>query len=272
MIQNSTRTKFGSIAMTALIVSSILAAGLSLLAAPAAAAGDVTVQVDDVDGNGIEGAAVTVYDAADDSEVADGTTDANGTYTASGVSDGDYYATVSDPAYVDVPETETVTITASNAQIDVELVEANELVNNSVPVTNDTQSAYADVTAIDDLSTADNSTRTAFEVVGVTTENGSTSETVLETSTKEVPEGSTTSFERVLNDSDRESYDEIRVTVSGQGNHSDSVEGGTLESARGGGGGSSSGLSGLLSASIMGIPVVAVLVVAGIGLLVYRSK
>jgi hypothetical protein len=255
--------------MTALIVSSVLAAGLSLLAAPVAAAGDVTVQVDDVNGNGIEGADVTVYDAADDSSVASGPTDSNGTFTASGVSDGDYYAAVDDPSYVDVPETENVTITASNAQIDVELIEANELVNNTVAVSNDTESAYADVSANSSLALADNSTRTAFEVVGINNSNGN--ETVLEDSTKEVPEDSTTSFEYVLSDSDRQSYDEIRVIVDGQTNHTDDVEGGTLESARGGGGGSSSGLSGLLSVSVMGIPVVAILVVTGIGLLIYRS-
>jgi len=258
--------------MTALIISSVLAAGLALVAGPAAAAGDVTVQVDDVDGNGIEGADVTVYDAADDSEVANGSTDSTGSFTASGVSDGDYYAAVDDPGYVNVDETETVTITASNAQIDVELVEANELVNNSVAVTNSSESAYADVSANSSLLTANNSTRAAVEIVGINqTDDGNESETVLKSTTEEVSEGSTASIEYVLTDDDRETFDEVRVVVEGQDNHTDAVEGGTLESATGGGG-SSGGLDGLLSVTIMGIPLVAILVLVGIVALVYRSE
>lgn len=270
MRENSTRSKLGSIAMTLLIVSSVLAAGLTLIAGPAAASGDVTVQVDDVDGTGIEGVDVVVRDASDDSAAASGVTDANGTFTASGVSDGDYYAEVSDPGYVDVPQSDTVTITASNAQIDVELIAANEQVNNTVSVTNDTESAYADVTGADDLSNLkDNSSRAGFHVIGLN-HTGNTTETTLTNSTAAVTEGNTTSFEYLLTDSDRDTYDELRVIVEGNENHSASVEGGKLESSTGGGGGSSSGLEGLLSTTYMGIPLVAILLGAGLAVFVYN--
>jgi hypothetical protein len=274
MTENSTRSKLGSIAMTLLIVSSVVAAGLALVAGPAAASGDVTVQVNATDGTGIEGADVVVRDAGDDSAAASGVTDANGTFTASGVSDGDYYAEVSDPGYVDVPQSTTVSIAASNAQIDVELITADEQVNNTVSVSNDTESAYADVTGVDDLSSLQgNESRAGFRVVGLNHTDGNTTETTIENSTAAVTEGNTTSFESVLTDSDRSTYDEVRVIVEGNGNHSSSVEGGTLESSTGGGGGStSSGLEGLLSTTIMGIPLVAIILGAGLAAFVYKSQ
>ena len=273
MTENSTRSKLGSIALSLLIVTSVVAAGLALVAGPAAASGDVTVQVDDVDGTGIEGADVIVRDAADDSEAANGTTDANGTFTAT-VSDGDYYAEVTDPGYVDVPESETVTITASNAQIDVELITADELANNTVSVSNDTESAYADVTGVDDLSSLkDNDSRAGFRVIGLNhTSDGNTSTTTLTNRTEAVTESNTTSFEYVLSDDDRASYDDVRVVVEGNGNHSSSVEGGTLESSTGGGGGSSGSLEGLLSTTVMGIPLVAILLVAGAAAFIYNRE
>jgi hypothetical protein len=273
MTENSTRSKLGSIAMTLLITTSVLAAGLALVAGPAAASGDVTVQVDDVDGDGLEGVDVVVRDASDDSAAANGTTDANGTFTASGVSDGDYYADVSDPGYVDVPETSNVSITASNAQIDVELISADEQVNTTVSVGNDTASAYGDVTGADDLSSLQgNESRAGFHVVGLNhSSDGNTTETTLSNSTAAVTAGNTTSFEYILTDDDHSTYDEVRVVVEGNGNHSSSVDGGTLEATRGGGG-SAGGLEGLLSATFMGIPLVAILLGVGVAAFVYKSQ
>jgi hypothetical protein len=272
MTENSTRSKLGSIAMTLLITTSVLAAGLALVAGPAAASGDVTVQVDDVDGDGLEGVDVVVRDASDDSAAANGTTDANGSYTASGVSDGDYYADISDVGYVDVPETENVTVTASNEQIDVELITADEQVNTTVSVGNDTESAYGDVTGADDLSSLkDNESRAGFHVIGLNHSDGNTTETTLSNTTAAVTAGNTTSFEYVLTDSDHETYDEVRVVVEGNGNHSSSVDGGTLEATRGGGG-SAGGLEGLLSMTVMGIPLVAILLGAGVAAFIYSRE
>ena len=267
------RSKFGSIVMTIIIVSSVLAAGLALVAGPAAASGDVTVQVNATDGTGIEGADVVVRDASDDSAAASGVTDSNGTFTASGVSDGDYYAEVSDPGYVDVPETDTVTITASNAQIDVELIAANELANNTVAVSNDTESAYGDVSGADDLSSlADNSSRAGFRVVGLNhSEEGNSSTTNLKDTTAAVTEGNTTSFEYVLSDDDVDSYDELRVVVEGNGNHSSSVEAGTLEAATGGGGSGGFG-NGILASTFMGIPIVFLIAVAAVAGVLYKRE
>jgi len=273
MREHATRSKLGSIAMSLLIVSSVLAAGLALVAGPAAAAGDVTVQVNDTNANGIEGVDVVVRDASDDSAAANGTTDANGTFTASGVSDGDYYAEISDPGYVDVPETENVTVTASNERIDVELITADEQINTTVSVGNDTESAYGDVTGVDDLSSLkDNESRAGFHVIGLNhTDSGNTTATTLTNSTAAVTAGNTTSFEYVLTDSDHETYDEVRVVLTGNGNHSSSVDGGTLEATRGGGG-SAGGLEGLLSTTVMGIPLVAILLVAGVAAFIYNRE
>lgn len=255
------RSKLGSIAMTLLIVSSVLAAGLALVAGPVAAdQQDVTVQVNGTSDSGIEGADVVLRDEADDSEVANDSTDSNGAVTFSSVSDGDYYAEVSDPGYVDLPESSNVTVSTSAVTLDVEMYAATEQENNTVTVTNNTETAYADATANSSLSTTDSSTRVAYRVVGINTSDND-SETTLDNGTMEVVEDTTESATYTLTDSDRDTYDEVRIIVDGETDHLDAVEGGKTESITGGGGSS----GGIFNTTVMGIPLVAILGVLAVG-------
>ena len=268
-LRDTLTSKFGSIALSMLIMSSVVVGGLALVAAPATAAGDVTVTVSDSTGTDLEGADVSLRSAADDSEVANGTTDANGSVTFSSQADGDYYAEVSDPGHVNATSS-TVTVSSAAASVDVEVYAANQQLNRTVEVSNDTTAAFGEATANGTLSTAGNSTDVEVEVVGI---DGDGNETVLSTETATVDEGTTERVRYPLSDSEVSNYSSVEVTVSGNGSYLDSSEAGTEESYVGGGGGSSSGLNGLLSASFMGVPAWFVLIVI-VGLLaaVYASE
>ena len=251
-----------------LIVSSVVVGGLALVAGPAAAAGDVTVTVTDSTGTAVEGADVSLRNDGDGSEVANGSTGTDGSVTFSGQSDGDYYAEIADPGHVDATSS-TVTVSGAAASVDVEVYDANQQVNRTIAVTNDTTAAFGEATGNSSLSTAGNSTDVEVEVVGI---DEAGNETVLSTETATVDEGSTERVRYPLSDGEVSNYSEVEITVSGNGSYLDSSEAGTEESYVGGGGGSS-GLNGLLSASFMGIPAVAILVVVVGGLaLVYRSE
>jgi hypothetical protein len=252
-----------------LIISSVVVGGLALVASPAAAAGDVTVTVTDSTGTAVEGADVSLRNAGDGSEAANGTTDANGSVTFSSQADGDYYAQISDPGYVDVTSSN-VTVSAGPASVDVEVYAANQQLNRTVNITNDTTAAFGEATANGSLSTAGNSTDIEVEVVGIDA-NGN--ETILSTESATVSEGTTERVRYPLSDSELSNYSSVEITVSGNGSYLDATEAGTEESYVGGGGGSSGGLSGLLSASIMGIPALVILLaVVGILALAYRSE
>jgi hypothetical protein len=187
--------------------------------------------------------------------------------TFSGQSDGDYYAEISDPGHVDATSS-TVTVSGAAASVDVEVYESNQQVNRTVAVTNDTTAAFGESTANESLSTAGNSTDVEVEVVGI---DEAGNETVLSTETATVDEGTTERVRYPLSDGEVSNYSEVEITVSGNGSYLDATEAGTEESYVGGGGGSS-GLNGLLSASFMGVPAIAILlVVVGVLAAVYRA-
>lgn len=251
-----------------LIMSSVVVGGLALIAGPAAAAGDVTVTVTDSTGTAVEGADVSLRNAGDGSEAASGTTGTDGSVTFSGQSDGDYYGEISDPSHVDATSS-TVTVSGAAASVDVEVYAANQQLNRTLEVSNDTTAAFGEATANETLSTADSSTDVEVEVVGI---DEAGNETVLSTETATVDEGTTERVRYPLSDGDVSNYSEVEVTVSGNGTYLDSSEAGTEESYVGGGGGSSSGLNGLLSASFMGVPAfVILLVLVGVLAAAYRA-
>jgi ABC-type oligopeptide transport system substrate-binding subunit len=135
------------------------------------------------------------------------------------------------------------------------------LVDDSFTPTNSTQSAYVDITGAN--STVFNGSGPV--AVDVTYEGLNESETagngtVLKTETVDVTAGNVTSSEYTLADSDATTYDSIHVTVDvvtdGEEDLIESVDWGTLEQLSGGGGG-------LLSGSVGGVPVLAVIVVVG---------
>jgi hypothetical protein len=97
-----------------ILAALVLFATLTGAAGSAAAAGDVTITVEDAGGNAVDGATVTLYNAADDTQANSATTGTNGEVTFSSVTDGDYYAEVTAQGY---NGTTTGTMTVSGAAI-----------------------------------------------------------------------------------------------------------------------------------------------------------
>ncbi|MDB2273016.1 hypothetical protein PM022_00390 [Halorubrum ezzemoulense] len=109
-----------------------------------------------------------------------------------------------------------------------------ELVNDSVDIANTTESVYVDVTGVDDMN-GSGPVDVNVTFTGLNESDGSS--TVLEETTISVAENTTESANATLNDSDRESYDSVRVVASTGGDSSliDSVNWGKVGSAGGAG-------------------------------------
>ena len=116
---------------------------------------------------------------------------------------------------------------------------SSELANDTVGVENTTESVYVDVTGVDDMN-GSGPVDVNVTFTGLNESDGSS--TVLEETTLSVAENTTESANATLNDSDRESYDSVRVVASTGGDSSliDSVNWGTV----GMGGGAGIGLGG----------------------------
>ncbi|RLM63473.1 hypothetical protein DVK05_14420 [Halorubrum sp. Atlit-8R] len=137
---------------------------------------------------------------------------------------------------------------------------SGELVNDSIEVTNDTDSVYVDVVGIDDMNGSGPVTvNVTFEGLNGTETPGNG--TVLEETTLSVAENTTESANATLSDSDRETYDSIHITASTGGDSSliDTVNWGTV----GTGGGAGVGLGG--ETGTVGIVVVLLLAVYIVG-------
>jgi len=250
MKKNNTLTsKIGSIALSMLIVSSVVAGGLALIAGPAVAAGDLTVNVNDESGTAIDGAEVVIYDVSDDSEVANGTT-SSGSYTASGLSDGDYYAEVTADGYAGA-QSDQVTISGAAASVTVNLADSSEVVNETVSVENTTLTAYGEIETTDSINEIGNTTSYEWTFHGV---DSGGNETQIGSAERFVGEGTVATEEVSLNDSQTTEYDSVRVVVEGDPSYVNSSEAGTTAEVSGGGG--SSGIGGIVNATIFGIPIV----------------
>ncbi|GAA0555880.1 hypothetical protein ABNG02_13335 [Halorubrum ejinorense] len=130
--------------------------------------------------------------------------------------------------------------------------------NGTVEVTNDTESAYADVSAVTLYSGAPAPNVTVVvEGVPNGTDVGNGTELLNETRT--LSSGSVESFEYALNDTERGSYTRVHISVtsSGDGSLIESVDWGTIKRVSGGGSG---GLGG--AGTSTGV-IVAVIVVVG---------
>ena len=131
---------------------------------------------------------------------------------------------------------------------------STDLVNDTIDVTNDTESAYVDVVGIDDMNgSGPVSVNVTFEGLNGTETPGNG--TVLEETTLSVAENTTESANVTLSDSDRTTYDSIHITASTGGNASlvDTLKWGTV----GMGGGAGTGLDG--ETGTVGIVVVLLL-------------
>ncbi|AVP39977.1 hypothetical protein HOV17_gp13 [Halorubrum pleomorphic virus 9] len=118
---------------------------------------------------------------------------------------------------------------------------STELVNDTIDVTNDTESAYVDIVGLDDMNgSGPVSVNVTFEGLNGSETPGNG--TVLEETTLSVAENTTESTNVTLSDSDRQTYDSIHITASTGGNASlvDTVNWGTVAM----GGGAGAGLDG----------------------------
>ncbi|OYR85435.1 hypothetical protein DJ72_04135, partial [Halorubrum distributum] len=105
---------------------------------------------------------------------------------------------------------------------------SGELLNDTIDVTNDTESAYVDVVGIDDMNgSGPVSVNVTFEGLNGSETPGNG--TVLEETELSIAENTTESANVTLSDSDRETYDSIHITASTGGDSSlvDTVNWGT---------------------------------------------
>jgi hypothetical protein len=113
---------------------------------------------------------------------------------------------------------------------------STELANDTLDVTNTTESVYVDVTGVNDMN-GSGPVDVNVTFTGLNESDGSS--TVLNETTISVAENTTESANVTLNESDRGAYDSVRVVASTGGNSSliDSVNWGTVGSAGGAGAG-----------------------------------
>jgi hypothetical protein len=130
--------------------------------------------------------------------------------------------------------------------------------NGTVDVTNDTESAYADVTA-DPVYSGAPAPNVTVVVEGLPNGTDVGNGTELLNETRTLSSGSVESYEYALTDDDRANYTRVHISVtsSGDGSLIESVDWGVIKRVSGGAGG---GLGG--TGASTGV-VVAVIVVAG---------
>lgn len=264
MQRTTKKQKFGSIALSALIIFSVAVGGLAAFAGSVAAAGDVTVNVTDQEGSAVEGATVVVYDNSSDGQVTSGDTAADGSITFSSVADGDYYVEIEEPGY-QAHTSDVFTVAASAVTLNEQITEErDELQNSTVSITEDTSGVWGEAALNENVSTTDNLTDVTVTFIGVNVTNESTTETEIDSRTTTAGEGSTVYESLDITSTERDEYDEVRIIVKANSKYINSSDYGVLTSVSGGGGSSAGGL---MDISIMGVPLV--FLIAGAGVLLY---
>jgi len=135
---------------------------------------------------------------------------------------------------------------------------SGELVNDTIDVTNETESIYVDAVGNDSMN-GSGPVNVTVTLEGLTADETAGNGTVLNETTLSVAAGATESVDVTLSDSDRETYDTVHVLVSTEDESLiDSVDWGTLTKTVGGAGGSIGSLG-----SIAGIPIIGIVAVIG---------
>jgi len=123
---------------------------------------------------------------------------------------------------------------------------SGELVNDTIDVTNETESIYVDAVGNDSMNGSGPVTVTVT-LEGLTADETAGNGTVLNETTLSVAAGATESVDVTLSDSDRETYDTVHVLVSTSTEDEsliDSVDWGSLVATAGGAGGGLGGVGG----------------------------
>jgi len=132
---------------------------------------------------------------------------------------------------------------------------SSDLVDDSIDVTNDTESIYVDVTGAADMN-GSSPIDVNVTVEGLASNQSVGNGTVLNETTLSVAENATESVDVALSDSDRTDYDSVHVSVSTTADVSliDSYDWGSVGAISGGGGGGLGGVGG--STGVVAILVV----------------
>ena len=148
-------------------------------------------------------------------------------------------------------------------------------VDATIEPTNDTESVYVDVVGVDDFgnvtgfATSD-TVDVSVTLTGMNSSDSTYNNTVVDSQTLTISEGSTSSYDYALAQSDIDDYDnlqlEVEVVNSGDEAVIDSVDWGALQAV--GGAGGSLSLDSL--GSIGGIPIAVIVIGLGV-FLVYRG-
>jgi hypothetical protein len=250
-------TNSRSIGLSLLVVVSMVVGAAALFAAPAAAAGDVSIEVDNSSGADVDNASVTLYKSADDSEVVNGTADSTGNITFSSVADGNYYAVADEDGYF---EQQSVGFEVNGSAVSKTVTldsYPSEHSNHTVAFGNDTETLWAEIEA-------DNTTDVAVEYYGV--QNGT--ETLLERHEVTASSGEVTVDDLVVTDQQTTDYEEAKIVIKANDADINSTDFGKTVSVSGGGGSSSDGLLGY---EIYGFPAVGIVLVALAGAYVYTK-
>ena len=121
---------------------------------------------------------------------------------------------------------------------------SGELVNDTIDVTNETESIYVDAVGNDSMN-GSGPMNVTVTLEGLTADETAGNGTVLNETTLSVAAGATESVDVTLSDSDRETYDTVHVLVSTEDESLiDSVDWGSLVAAAGGAGGGLGGVGG----------------------------
>ena len=224
---------------------------------PAAAAGDVTITVEDSAGNAITDATVTLYDSADDTQAGQATTDSTGQVTFSSVADATYYANVSATGYEDTSLT-SLTVSGAAVTQTATMTETPDEVLNTTVALDDTSiiSTWAE-------ATVDNSTDVTFTFTAENTTDDSS--TQLSTETLSPAAGETVQSTASVTENQIGNYTQVRIVVEAPNSVDvNSTDYGTTQQIAGGGG--SGGGGGLPGGAVYGVPVLLIVaVLLGVG-------
>jgi len=122
---------------------------------------------------------------------------------------------------------------------------SGELVNDTIDVTNETESIYVDAVGNDSMN-GSGPVNVTVTLEGLTADETAGNGTVLNETTLSVAAGATESVDVTLSDSDRETFDTVHVLVSTEDESliDSSVDWGSLVATAGGAGGGLGGVGG----------------------------
>lgn len=244
--------KLKSTFLAAIMVVSIVAL---FMAGPAAAAtGDIVGNVEDAEGQPLEGADVTLINETDGSTEAVATTDVNGYYSFSGMSDGNYIVEVEKTGFSNASKSISHN-SSEETRADFSLTSTmTEYHNQSYAVDEDDEKVYIDV---------DDTNGTDAYVYFYATENATGNETFVDRAIINT-DGTLSSANVTV---DASNYTDYRVVLEATEEPA-AFSSGTVSKLEGGGGATA------LTSSTFGIPnwIYGVVVVLGIGVAVGRGK